>query len=163
MASPVVPPTVRKRRGVALVAALAVVALATGLLVGAFASARALARANASARSAHRAESGARRAMAEVVMGWDGALDSLAVGASVERVIPSPPADAGPRLSRLCRVQRLSRSLFLVAVDVRVGEGSSSMARRRYRLLLQRDSLADSGSAPRAPRPISRWSIAEWY
>lgn len=147
----------------ALVAALALLALAAGLLAGAFASAGALARASASARSALRAESEARRAMGEVVAGWDATLDSLRVGASVERVLPSAPVDAAPRLARRCRVQRLSPKLFVVAVEVRVGEGSASFARRRYQLLLQRDSLTDSASALRAPRPISRWSIAESY
>lgn len=159
-------PGTARRDGVALVAALAILALSSALLAGAFAAARAMTRAARSARALARAEAGAQRALGDVLLGWNEALDGLPVGAYLEPAGPVESADTAevmPRLVSRRRVTRLTERLYVVSVDVRVLDGELPVAWRRARLVLERPVRADSTVPPTRPVPISRWSFAELY
>jgi hypothetical protein len=151
----------RERKGVALVAALALLALAAALLTGAFTSATAMARTARSARATIRAEATARRAAAELVSSWDGEVDALPIGAHLERGLSMDEEDF--RMTVRARVQRLAARLFVVIVDVRVGEGAIPLAHRRLRLVVERRVTTDTLDSPQPPRPIARWSFSDLY
>jgi hypothetical protein len=150
-----------ERKGVALVAALALLALAAALLTGAFTSATAMARTARSARATVRAEATARRAAAELVSTWDGEADALAIGAHLERGLFMDEEEF--RMTVRARVQRLAARLFVIIVDVRVGEGVTPLAHRRLRLVVERHATTDTLDSPRPPRPIARWSFSDLY
>jgi len=150
----------RPRRGTALVAALGLLALAAALLAGAVVASFAARRGTRVLVAASRADSEARRALGEVMVGWDGAADSLALGGSLERVISATSA-AGPPLAVQARLDRLSPSVFAASVSVQVGATASVQAYRRMRLLLERSAHGDSASVSRPPSPIARWSVIE--
>ena len=159
------------RRGFALVAALALLALSAALLVGAATIATALAR---SARTEHASlavEAGARHALASVLAAWPDA-DALAVGQGMERELTALEigGDGRPAMVGMLRVQRLTTSLYAVVVDVRAG--APVAARHRLRLLVARAAVTDSvhgdstlsgGASRGAPAPILRWSAADLY
>jgi hypothetical protein len=150
------------RHGIALVSTLGLLALAAALLAGAFASATASARATRSARASIVAHAAARRALARAVMAWSATEDSLPIGAFIMRV----PPDSAPILidaadTRL-RVQRLSPTMFLVAVDAIVPASGAALARRRARVLLERPRSPDS-TIVLPPRPITRWASADLF
>lgn len=148
-----------RRRGGALVTVLALLVLATALTVGTFAASRSTARGVAAARAAARADAAARRALASTLMEWDGSLDSLATGISVER--PASAADSSlPPLIVTARVRKLAGRIYLVLVDARVGVGTPVMARRRYRLLVERSSAVDSARRE-TPSRIGGWALDE--
>ena len=148
------------RRGVALVAALALLALASALVLGTFGAGRAMSRATATARAAVRADAGARRALAHVVAGWEGSLDSLAVGAVVARSLPEE-GEGAPPLTVSATVRRLYDAVFLVVVDARVTNGSALIARRRYRWLVERSATSDSSNHRVVPSSLAGWSLDE--
>jgi hypothetical protein len=150
-----------ERKGVALVAALALLALAAALLTGAFTSATAMARTARSARAAVRAEAAARRAAAELVTLWDGEADALPIGAHLERGLSMDEEEF--RMTARARVQRLAARLFVVIVDVRVGEGVTPLAHRRLRLVVERRVSSDTLDSVHPPRPIARWSFSDLY
>ena len=150
-----------RRSGVALVSALALLTLATALLAAACASARSLEHGSRSLRATAQADALARRAFAELVVGWDAAADAIAVGGSIDRALVSD--DAGVPTTVRARVTRIGGGLYAVVVDARVGAGSSPLAHRRYRLLLQRSAADDSAHTEATPQPIARWSLEDLY
>jgi hypothetical protein len=148
------------RRGVALVAALALLALASALVLGTFGAGRAMSRATANARAAVRADAGARRALARVVAGWEGSLDSMPAGAVVARPLTEDDERAPP-LILSATVRRLSEAVFLIVVDARVTSGSALIARRRYRWLVEHSASGDSSNHRVAPSSLAGWSLDE--
>lgn len=151
--------TLRRREGVALVAALGLLLLATALLAGSTTASVELRRTARSRSWAARADFEGRRALGVVLQGWDAALDSLPIGATVERLVDSADAP-GPSVVVHARVRRLSARLFAVVVRVRVGV-SGQAAARRARLLLQRDSSGSDGAASAGVSTLSRWSVVD--
>jgi hypothetical protein len=150
------------RRGVVLVAVLALLTLGGALIAGAYAAARASSRATRTARAELVAQAAARRAIARSVAGWSAADDSLAVGAFADRAWSDTATVALDAAESLLRVQRLAPSLFLVAVDVSVPSRRSPIAQRRMRVLLERPASLDTSIVP-LPRPIARWASADLY
>jgi hypothetical protein len=148
------------RRGVALVAALALLALAAALVVGTFVAGRAISRATVAAHAAARADAGARRALAQVLAGWDGSLDLLAAGAVVGRSLSNDDAGAPP-LVVSARIRRLRGDVFLIVADAKVAIGATIVARRRYRLLVERASAGDTVRRAIAPSPLVGWALDE--
>jgi hypothetical protein len=148
------------RRGVALVTVLALVALASALLAGTFASATALARRAREARAIARADAAPRRALAALAA-TAAAPESLAVGAWRELSLPAMDADSAPPLRGRARLRRLTATLSLLFVDVHVGEDRTPLARRRYQLLLER--RADGGAVDDAgvAAPLLVWAMTE--
>lgn len=155
------PAAPRRRRGVALVTALALLTFAAALLAGSFASSASLVHAERSARAAAYAETMARRAAAEGLTAWVDDGDSLAVHASSDRE-PSVSSSFGRTVARV-RIHRISASLYTITVDVRVGAGAIPIAHRRARLVVERSPPSDSAGAPGPLRPIARWSFAGIY
>jgi type II secretory pathway pseudopilin PulG len=146
---------------VALVTALALLALAAALLAGSFASATALAQAQRTARATMEAEALARRAAAEVLSSWPVGTDALPVHAYQDH-----EAEVSPSLGRTVvrtRIRRITTSLYAITADVRVGDGSSPIAHRRSRLIVERPMETDSARAFGPPHPIARWSYAWSY
>jgi type II secretory pathway component PulK len=151
-----------RRRGVALVTTLALLALAGVLLAGAFASAAASARATRSSRAGLVADAAARRALATALMRWSGAEESLLVGGAVMRVqrdSASTPLDSAE--SRVV-VQRLTASLHVIAADVTVPATGAPLARRRMRVLVRKRTPVDT-TVVQPPQTLSRWSVGALY
>lgn len=148
-----------RRDGVALVAALGLLLLAAALLAGSATAAVELRRAARSRGWAARAEFETQRALGVVLQGWDATLDSLPIGATVERTV-RPTDSAGPPVAVRARVRRLSGRIFAAIVAVRVGV-SGQAAARRARLLLQRDSSGSDGAASAGVSTLSRWSVVD--
>ncbi|HET9011836.1 MAG TPA: hypothetical protein VFN38_08470, partial [Gemmatimonadaceae bacterium] len=147
------------RAGVALVAALGLLLLAAGLLAGSATASVELGRTARSRSWAARAELETQRAIGLVLQGWDATLDSLPIGASVDRVV-EPSAPSGPPVIVRARVRRLSARTFAAVVTARVGVSGQAGA-RRARLLLQREA-SDSGSAAAAGvSTVPRWSVVD--
>jgi hypothetical protein len=151
----------RHRRGVALVTALALLAFAAALLAGTFASATALAHAQRSARASIVADGLTRRAAAEVLASWSANQGDLPVSGYQER-----EAESGESFGRVItrtRIQRISASLYAVTAAVRVGDGSTPIAHRRSRLILERSPSSDSTGVVGPLHPIARWSYSGTY
>jgi len=153
-------PRPRPRRGAVLVAALGLLLLGAALLAGSAMASAHLTRATRSIVAVARADAESRRALGTVVQGWDLRVDSLPVGARLERAIPSLGPD-GPRIVVRAYVQRLSRSLYAANVTVRVGDGVATLAVRRTQLLLERPAPTDSTGGSARPTPLARWSFAD--
>jgi hypothetical protein len=151
----------RNRRGIALVSALAMLALAAALLAGSFVAATASMRATRAVRAGVVAETVGRRALARGIAGWRAADDSLGVGASSVRTYAESAAVALDSASVRLGVQRIALARFIVSADVEV-PATGPLARRRMRVLLERPPSPDS-TVVLAPRPIARWAIAELY
>jgi hypothetical protein len=152
----------RPRCGIALVTVLGMLALAAALVAGAFATATAASRASRTARAEVMAREGARRALGRAVAGWRGMDDSLPIGAFTLRTSPESTAALLDSANVRTRVQRLSPTLFVIAVDVAVPAMGPTLARRRMRVLLERPPSPDS-TTQLAPRPLVRWPVAELY
>ena len=152
----------RERRGVVLVAVLALLTLGGALIAGAYAAARVSARATRTVRAEVVAQAAARRAIARVVGGWSAAEDALALGALSDRVLTETTTVALDAAESRLRLQRVAPSLFLVAVESSVPSARAPIAQRRMRVLLERPASLDTSTIP-APRPISRWASADLY
>lgn len=152
----------RPRRGVVLVAVLALLALGAALIGGAFAAARGAGRATRSSRAGIVAHAAARRALARTLASWTAADDSLGVGAFVTRTFAETAAVALDAADTRVRVQRLSSTLFVVAAEASVPSASVAIARRRVRILLERAPTIDS-TIVSPLRPLARWSSADLY
>ena len=142
----------------ALVAALGLLLLAAGLLVGAAVASVGLRRATRSLVAGARAETEGTRGLGELLLGWDAALDSLPVGGWREWPLTAPPSGE-PRADAQARVQRMRGALYAVTVSVRVGGSGSARAFRSLRLLVERPPRADSSVVASVPRRITRWSV----
>src|ERR687893_90259 len=140
-----------RRRGVVLVAVLALLTLGGALIAGAFGAARSTSRATRTVRAGIVAQAAARRALAGAVGGWSSADDSLPVGAFTVRAWSESAAVALDSADTRLRVQRLAPSLFLVAVEASVPSARRPIARRRIRVLLERPPSLDTTTVP-APR-----------
>ena len=147
-----------RRDGVALVAALGLLLLAAALLAGSATAAVELRRAARSRSWAARADFETQRALGVVLQGWDATLDSLPIGASVERLV-QPTDSAGPPVAVRARVRRLSGRIFAAIVAVRVVSGQA--AARRARLLLQREPPGSDSAASTGVSTLSRWSVVD--
>ncbi|HKP15392.1 MAG TPA: hypothetical protein VJT85_04980, partial [Gemmatimonadaceae bacterium] len=152
----------RPRRGVVLVAVLALLALGAALIAGAFAAARASARASRSARAAIVAQAATRRGLARAMTSWSATEDSLGIGAYDTRVYADAAVVAPDSADVRVRVHRLSTTLYVVAAEARVPATGASLARRRARVLLERAPTIDS-SIVQPIRPIARWASADLY
>jgi hypothetical protein len=153
----------RARRGVALLAALTMLVLSAALLTGAFAASRAMIRSARSAKAMARVETGAQRALAEVLVGWSPALDSLSVGGIVDAALDSEPAEMRPLLSRRAQVRRITERLYVISLDVRAFDWDAPIAQRRARLIVERPAQTDSAAPLARPIPVRRWSVADLY
>ena len=147
----------------ALLMALVLLTLSAALLAGAFAASRAAARSARSTRLIARVDTGARRALGEVIQSWTTQLDELPVGASAELTLPDDSGEAGPALVRNARVQRLTERLYVVSVDVCAFERARPAAQRSASIVLERPVRADSVAPMPRPLPLRRWSIADLY
>jgi hypothetical protein len=143
-----------------LVAVLALLALGAALIAGAFAAARASARATRSMRAAIVAQAAAQRALARRMSSWSASDDALTLGAFDERAWRADAAAVLDSADTRTRVQRLTSTLFLVAVEASVPSASAPIARRRVRVLLERPRSADS-TVVTPPRPLARWARAD--
>lgn len=146
----------------ALVAALALMALSAALLAASFVSATALARATRSATAAARADAGARYALATLGTTWSPSFDSVAVGAVVELPPLADTTAVGPPVLTRRWMRRSAARIFVASVEARVGDGPATLARRRYRVVLERPA-SDTGAVLAPPRPLRRWSFAELF
>ena len=157
----------RDRRGVALLGALVLLALSAALATATFSAARALQRAALVTRARARVEAAIPRAFAEVLAGWNGALDSLVVGGVVEVALGGERATDGPPLGRSARVKRTTERLYAVTVDVRAFGGEHPLARRRARLWLERPAGAQPAPLPNGastPPPfVTPWAFSDLY
>lgn len=141
---------------------LGLLVLAAALLAGGFALSTAATRASRSARAATVAHTLATRALGRALVEWSRTEDGLAVGASVERPLPEFAALSVDAADTRLRVQRLSARLFVLAVDVRVPATGTPLARRRMRLLVERQVAADT-TLFLIPRRLARWPVADLY
>ena len=152
------------RRGGALVAALALLALAAALLAGSFAAATAAQRSAQTHEAVLLADAEVRAAIAEFVSQWSAVDDSLAVGA--ERSVALGPRARGsgavPMLTQL-RLRRLSPTRFILAADCQAGPSDVTLARRRMRVILNRVKSMDSLAPVIAPVPRGRWTLSDLY
>ena len=151
---------VRCRRGMALVGALGLMVLAAGLLAGTAVASVGLQRATRTLATTARANSELRRGLAGVLQGWDAGLDSMPVGAAVDRTTPGVVVD-GARIAVRTRVRRLGPTLYAASATVLVGDSTAPLASRRARLLVGR--VVDTSKSVRSAglRPLSRWSVTE--
>src|SRR5690242_14733944 len=108
----------RPRCGMALLAAILLLALSSALVVGAVSLSRALRRAATTTRARARVETGAVRAFGEVLQHWNGRLDSLPAGASVAVALDTEMTEAGRPLVRQARVAHVANGLYAVTVDL---------------------------------------------
>jgi hypothetical protein len=152
----------RRRRGVVLVAVLALLALGAALIAGAFAAARGSARGTRSARAAVVATAAARRALARTMASWSAAENSLGIGGFSSRAYAESGSVAVDVADVQLRVHRLSATLYVVAAEARVPSTGAPIARRRARVLLERAPTIDS-TVVQPIRPIARWASADLY
>lgn len=152
----------RHRRGVALLAALGLLLLAAALLAGSAVASVELGRATRSLVAGARASAESRRALGEVVQQWDAGLDSLPIGAVVDRPV-APPEWGGLKGVARARVRRLTSRLFSVGVTVQVGDTEAAIAVRRARLLLERGADSGAGGTAARVRPLARWSLVDLH
>jgi hypothetical protein len=145
---------------VALVAALGLMMLAAGLLAGTAVASLELQRATRTAAATARADAELRRALAVVLQGWDAGLDSMPVGAAVDRATGTVAVGGAPVAVR-ARVRRLGPALYAAVVAVQVGDSTAPLALRRARRLFGR--IADTLAPAAAPnvRPLSRWEVTD--
>lgn len=159
--------TTRPRRGVALLAALVLLALSAALATATFSAAHAMRRAARTTRVRDRVDAGMRRAFAEVLIGWTASLDSMPVGSHVDVPLPLEPTDAGPPLVRRARVGRLAEGSYAVTVDVRAFTEERPLARRRARLWLERPAAVGSPGETTAPGTppvaVTHWALVDLY
>lgn len=156
--------TVRNRRGSAIIAALALLALGGALLVATSSIARATTRSTRSLGAALDAESETRVALASAAVNWSGTMDSLAVGASISLTRAPRPGGVTrlPVYTRL-QVDRLTLDIYSIGVESQVTAANTIIARRRARQIVRRVSGVDTSAVRAAPLPIGRWSIADVY
>lgn len=150
------------RRGVVLVAVLALLTLSAALIAGAFAAARASARATRSTRAAIVAHAAARRALVRAAAAWTGSDDSLNIGAFDVRASRESASVALDSADTRLRVHRLSPSLVLLTAEASVPSRGAPIARRRVHVLLERVPTTDSTAVSRV-RPITRWASGDLY
>jgi hypothetical protein len=156
----------RERRGVALLGALVLLTLSLALATATFSAARALRRAALVTRVRTRVEAGVPRAFAEVLAGWNAALDTLVVGGVVEIPLAGDSTTDGPRLTRTARVQRTAERLYAVTVELQAFGHEHPIAKRRARLWLERPAVEapdGAGGASIPPPFVTPWAFNDLY
>ena len=156
------------RRGVALLAALVLLALSAALATATFSAAHAMRRAALTALAGARVETGVRRAFGEVLAAWSAALDTLPVGVVADVALGAESADAGPPIERHAHVERVAEGVYAVTVELRAFSRERPIARRRARLWLERPAAAastppDSASPRGPPARVTLWPLADLY
>lgn len=155
------------RRGVALLAALVMLALSAALATATFSAAHAMRRAALTTQARERVETEVRRALGEVLVGWTASLDSIPVGSHADVPLPPEPAESGPPIVRTARVGRVADGLYEITTDVRAFTSVRPLARRRARLWLERRRADESsGEAPPAAAPpvvVTHWAFVDLY
>ena len=146
-----------ERRGVALVSALGVLALAAALLATAGMSSIAMTRASRTARTSLRVDTESRRALAGIIRRWGAAEEALGVGGTLEFVLPDVGDATGVAMSTRGQLHRLTARRFALSVEVQGGEVSAPLARRRATLLLER--AAGDSAGPPAPLSAAEWGL----
>jgi hypothetical protein len=153
-----------RKRGGALLVALALLALAAALLAGSAQAGRAMARSAQSYGARLTVETESRVALAEFLANWSSAYDSLKIGESVQANIgPRRAGAAGLVASARVRLMRLSAARYVVGMESSVGSTERSMARRRFSLVIERPPGADTSGKSRAPLPIAHWSLGDLF
>lgn len=153
-----------RERGSALLVALALLALGAALLAGSAQSGRSASRSAQSQAASVTAEAEARTALAEFVADWRSSNDSIALGQSREATIGPRKVGAGGLVaSTRLRLVRVSRSRYVVGLEVTVGPAGIVAARRRLWLIMERELPADTSSVSVTPLPIARWSVADLF
>lgn len=153
-----------RRTGGALLIAVALMALASALLVGATASARSVARAAKSHEASVIADAESRVVIAGILQAWTPADDSLRVGTARAFVVgPRVAGWGGALVVTRIRVQRLSPRHYVVATECQVGPDSAVLARRRMRLVLERAPSSDSTLPFSSPAPLGQWSLSDLF
>jgi hypothetical protein len=156
--------TTRRRRGGALLIALALLALGSALLVGAASAARAATRAEETLEAVAAVESELRVVLAEALAAWDASLDSMPVGAfSIRPVSPRRNGFGAVEMRSAVRIQRIGATRFVIAASTQAGPAASVAARRRGQLLVEQVIASDTLAPMRPPSPIVRWSTSELY
>lgn len=154
----------RRRAGSAVVAALGIVALAGALLAATAGRGSAAARTAVLERASVRLEGAARLLLAEQLLAWPAAADSLPVGGFADRAVRLP-ADvaAGAPMRGTLRIQRLAPALHAITLELRVetGEPAIVVARRRLRLYVRRQIVSPAGDSASAPSAIARWPLVD--
>ena len=145
----------------ALVGALGLMMLAAGLLAGTAVAAVGLQRATRNLAATGRANAELRRALAGVLQGWDAGLDSMPVGASIERPTSPVIVDGGVRVAASTRIRRLGPTLYAAAVAVSVGDSSVPLASRRARLVVARIVGPSGSGSATGPQSLARWSVTD--
>ncbi len=150
------------RRGFALLAALALLALAGALLAAASVASTSLARATRTARALARADAAPPRELARLLGAWGETERALPVNATLEVALPSLIDGDGVPLTGVSQLRRLGARRWALSVEMHVGDAAVPLARRRYTLLLERNgALAgedEDADAP-PPVPIAVWAI----
>jgi hypothetical protein len=144
----------------ALVAALGLMMLAAGLLAGTAVASLGLQRAVRTLSATARAESELRRGLALVLQGWDAALDSMPVGASIDRSTDGLVQEGAPLTVRT-RIRRLGPALYAATVAVQVGDSMAPLAVRRARLLLTSAADTTVNGAVDGVRPLAPWRVID--
>jgi hypothetical protein len=151
----------------ALLGALALLALCAALATATFSASRAMRRAALLTRVRARVEADVPRAFAEVLTGWDAAMDTLVVGGVVEVALATTPAADGPRLQRAARVHRATEHLYAVTVDIQAVGAEPPQARRRARLWLERPAGVQpppsAGGMLPPPPLVTPWAFSDLY
>jgi hypothetical protein len=144
----------------ALVAALGLMMLAAGLLAGTAVASLGLQRAVRTLSATARAEAELRRGMGLVLQGWDAKLDSMPVGASVDKATDALVHDGALLIVRT-RIRRLGPALYAATVAVQVGDSMAPLASRRARLLLTNAPDSTVSATADGVRPLARWSVTD--
>jgi hypothetical protein len=146
-----------------LLAALALLALAAALLVGTASASSRIARAGRSRAATLVADAESRQALASFVAAWGSSADALPVGGTLVTTTASTASVGAMPVGVRLRLQRLTLTRFVLAVECQVGPGSLILARRRFRLLLERAIVTDSTVPRRPPAPVAVWGLADLY
>lgn len=153
-----------RRRGGALLVALALLALAAALLAGSAQAGRAMARSAQSHGASITAESESRAALAAFVGAWTAAYDSLKVGGAIQTQIATKHVGtAGLVASVRVRLMRLSEARYVVGLESAVGTPGGTIARRRLSLVVERPSGSDTLATRSPPAPIAHWSLGDLF
>ncbi|HEX6600870.1 MAG TPA: hypothetical protein VF034_16265 [Gemmatimonadaceae bacterium] len=157
----------QQRRGMALVAALVLLALSAALATATFSASRAMRRAALLTRTRARVEAAVPRAFADVLAGWSAVMDTLPVGDASEVKLASDSAADGPPLGRTAWVNRTTDRLYAITVDIRAFGDDHPLARRHARLWLERPAGAEpsagAGGMSYPPPFVTPWAFSDLY
>ena len=152
------------RGGGALVIALALLAICAALIAGSAATSRAANRSTLSHSATALAVSESQTAMADFMSAWGSAQETLAVGAELlGNTGPTSGGIGALSVTARTRLDRLTTTRYVLAIDCQVGTPGVVLASRRLYRILERPVPADTTAPPAPPRPIGQWSLADLY